>query len=317
MSDLAPILDRRVVFVTGKGGVGKTTVCAALGLWAARAGLRTIVTETSGARHLPGLFGKRSAGYAPVELAPGLSTLSITPEEAIEEYIVQQVKVRKIYELVFRNRVMGPFMDAVPGLHDAVQLGKVFDLQRETTAFGRRVWDLVIVDAPATGHGLTLLGAARSMMELTRRGPLHENNRIVDEVLSDPALTALLLVSLPEEMPVNETLELVARLGPHEARIQACVLNQLLPGLLDHPEDLALVRRSLPDSAPAALHEALDLAEDWQARVERQERCRETLQAGLPVPVLPFPHRLQAPLGPEDLDALSRLLEQALSGEAA
>lgn len=122
-----PLLDHRILVVTGKGGVGKSTVCAALGLLAARQGKRVVVTETSGAQVLPGLFGVQSRGYEPVRLAPGLDTLSITPLEAIEDYVVQQIKVRRLYEMVFRNRVMGPFIDGVPGLHDAVQLGKVWD----------------------------------------------------------------------------------------------------------------------------------------------------------------------------------------------
>ena len=311
------ILDRDIIFVTGKGGVGKTTAAAALGLWAARMGKKVIIAETAGAEHAPGLFGKQGKGYAPTELSDGLWSLSITPEAAIEEYIVQQVKVRKIYELVFRNRVMGPFLDAVPGLHDAVQVGKVFDLQRETTTWGRRKWDLVIVDAPATGHGLTLMAAARSMMELTRKGPLFESNKLVDEVVSDPLRTAILLVCLPEAMPVNETLELVRRLGPGERRLAACLLNQVLPRLMEHPEDLTVARPSLERSPDPSVREALSLAEDWQARVARQELARQELEGSLPIPVLPLGHCLKGRLEAEDLVALSRELERGLQAGVA
>ena len=148
------LLQREILIVTGKGGTGKTTVAAALGLWAARAGKRTLLVECNGSQQLPTLFGRSSEGYTPTRLHPGLSAMSITAEEAIEDYVVKQIKVRKLYRMVFRNRIMGPFMDVVPGLHDAVHLGKVYDLIEDDKTRGRPNWDLIIVDAPATGHGL-------------------------------------------------------------------------------------------------------------------------------------------------------------------
>ena len=169
------LLDKRIIIVTGKGGTGKTTIAAALGLWAARSGKKTLICETHGTNRVCPLFGRTSDGYEPVQVHRGLHVLSITSESAIEDYVVQQIKVKKLYKLVFRNRVMGPFMDAVPGLHDAVHLGKVFDLAREVDGDGNNTWDLVIVDAPATGHGLHMFDSPRAMMELTRAGPVYED----------------------------------------------------------------------------------------------------------------------------------------------
>ena len=191
-----PPFAHRIQIVTGKGGVGKTTVAASLATAYARQGLRTVLAETSGASQVPALFGAVSRGYEPVELEERLHTLSITPEGAIEDYVVQQVRFRKLYELVFRNRVMGPFVDAVPGLHDVVQLGKVFDLNREQE-WGRPRWDRIVVDAPATGHGLTMLSAPAAMMELTGAGPLHDAARQVHAVVGQPDLASLILSHLP------------------------------------------------------------------------------------------------------------------------
>ena len=123
--------DARIVVVTGKGGVGKTTVSAALALAAARKGQRVLLCETNGSNAVARIFRRQTRGYEQIEVANGLWTQSITSAAAIEDYVVQQIKFRKLYKMVFRNRVMGPFLDAVPGLHDLIQLGKFFDLERE------------------------------------------------------------------------------------------------------------------------------------------------------------------------------------------
>lgn len=305
---------QRILTVTGKGGVGKTTTAVALGLEAARRGLRTVLAETSGSRRVPGLFGKESQGYTVMELVPGLSTLSITPMEAMEDYIVQQVKIRKIYEMVFQNRVMGPFVEAVPGLHDAVQLGKIFDLARETR-FGRKAWDLIIVDAPATGHGLSLLASARNMMDLTRGGPLYEGSKLVSDVVDDPTQSGVVLVSLPEEMPVNETLELYRKLGDAQARVCLQVLNQVAPAPFAHSVDWAGARAALLATQQAGVGAAVHLADSWLNRCAQQRAAAERLTAGIPAPLLELPQERTEP----DLLVLRDLgarLGAALSGAA-
>jgi len=287
----------RLLLVTGKGGVGKTTCAAAIGLAAARRGRRALVVETAGARRLPTLFGVTGKGYTPVELRPGLHTLSVTPDEAIEDYVVQQIKVRSLFKLVFRNRILGPFVDAVPGLHDAVQLGKVFDLHRATRG-GRPAWDLIVVDAPATGHGLTMLASARALMELTRAGPLYDGVAEVDAVLGDPAQAGLVLVSLPEEMPVNETLDLWARLDARgRAQARLCVLNELLGAPAD-PADWAAAAPALRRHSAAAA-EAADLFDQRFARAAQEAEARARLEQGLALPLVGLP------LGP------SRALDEA------
>jgi anion-transporting ArsA/GET3 family ATPase len=280
---------QRILIVTGKGGVGKTTVSVALALEAARRGLRTVVAETSGSQRIAPLFGQESRGYDLVELAPNLHTLSITPLEAMEDYIVQQVKIRRIYEMVFRNRVMGPFVDAVPGLHDAVQLGKVFDLEREQR-FGRRRWDLIVVDAPATGHGLSLLSSARTMMDLTRAGPLYEGVKLVHDVVDDPERTGVVLVSLPEEMPVNETAELYQRLGSDsQRRVRLVALNQMAAPPFPAGDDWPRAREALLAAGDPALAEAASLTDRWLERLDRQAAARATLRRRIPRPLIELP----------------------------
>ena len=296
----------RILLVTGKGGVGKTTVAATLARSFASMGERTILVETSGARVVPGLFGHTTEGYTPVPVAPKISTISVTPQAALEDYVVQQIKVRRLFKLVFRNRIMGPFIEGVPGLHDALQLGKVMDLEREQR-HGRPAWDRIIVDAPATGHGLTMLGAARAMMDMTRAGPMYEGLKQVHEVLDDPEKTGLVLVALPEEMPVNETLDLWHRLGDNRAQVKLCVLNQVRERPLSDPTwaDALPRLRAVPSGAVA---ESTDLLDRWMRRVVRQDDARTRLQGGMPIPVrdLPaLPHRVSSPT---DLDTLADAL---------
>ncbi|MFT5685026.1 MAG: anion-transporting ArsA/GET3 family ATPase [Myxococcota bacterium] len=300
------LLSHRVLMVTGKGGVGKTVVSAALGLAAAAAGKKVLIVETSGAQRIPALFGVVGKGYTATVLAENLSTLSITPLEAIEDYVIQQIRVRRLFNLVFRNRIVGPFVDAVPGLHDTVQLGKVFDLTREETR-GKPTWDLVIVDAPATGHGLTMLNAAKTMMDLTRAGPMYEQVRLVQEVLSDPAKTGLVLVSLPEMMPVSETLDLWQRLGAAREQVCQVVLNCVYPAPFQEPDRWPAAQEALLGRSDA-LDEGLALTERWMGRLEQQAQARHRLREALPMAPVELPRIFGTPPGPDQLRKLGAVL---------
>lgn len=296
----------RVVVVTGKGGVGKTTVSAALALGFASRGERVVVAETSGAQVLPGLFGKRPSGYEVSALTPRVHTLSITPRAALEDYVVQQIRIRRLYKLVFENRIMEPFIDAVPGLHDALQLGKVMDLDREMRN-GRPVWDRIIVDAPATGHGVTMLGSARSMMDMTRAGPMYDGLKQVDDVLSDPQRTGLVLVALPEEMPVSETIDLWNRLGAAQSQVQMCVLNQMhKPPMSD--DDWQRAAQQLRAIPSAAVAEATDILAHQMRQQARQTDAHNRLAHHLPVPVHMLPSLPRRVETPDDLDNLAATL---------
>jgi anion-transporting ArsA/GET3 family ATPase len=238
------LLDRRLVVVVGKGGVGKSVISGAFGLQAAGQGRRTVVAEMSGAETMSALFDREPVGYSGGLLARNLEAMSVTSDQAVEEYLVRMLRFRLLYEVVFRNRFIEPFMNGVMGLSDLISIGKVMDLEwlREDgslgpTAAGPHRWDLVVVDAPATGHGLSLLRAPQSVMDITRMGPMYNNSAMIRDLLADRSRTAVVLVTLAEEMPVSETIELARSLREHvDIEIAGLVVNGVPPDPLADPE---------------------------------------------------------------------------------
>ncbi len=294
--------------VVGKGGVGKSTVSGGLASLAAARGKRTIVAEMNGAETMCALFDREPIGYEVDELAPNLFTLSIRAEDAIEEYLVRMLRFRILYEVVFRNRYIGPFMNGVMGLSDLISVGKVMDLEWERTdgshgeeSEAPRAWDLVIVDAPATGHGLSLLHAPQSMMDVTRVGPLFNNARSIRDLLADRERTAAVIVTLAEEMPVSETIELARRLRERsDVGIDGIVVNGVPPQLFPSPEvaerwpEVAERGRALGGVAAAAVDDAERALRD---RV-RADKHIATLRQELDLPLIEVPL-----LAHRDLDA--------------
>lgn len=214
--------DTTIDFVMGKGGVGRTTTARLLAHHYAERGESTIIVECNGCADLPTLYGKQSQGYTPIQLTNQIATISVSPMAAIEDYVVQQLKLQKLYTLIFDNRLVAPLIEAAPGLHDAVQLGKVYDLQ-----IGGQ-WDHVVVDCPATGHGISLISAAKTMMDLSRRGPLYNQNQLVEDVVRKHG--RVLLVTLPEELPTRETLQLWQTMRPDfHNKVLGILINQWQP----------------------------------------------------------------------------------------
>jgi anion-transporting ArsA/GET3 family ATPase len=293
------LLDRRLVVVTGKGGVGKTTVAAALGLKAAAAGKRVIVCEVAEQERLAQLFGEKADGYRERELEAGLFGISIDPERAKKEWLEYQLRSGTLAGLLGGSRIFQYLTAAAPGLTELVTIGKVWELaQLERKARGGAPYDLVIVDAPATGHGIALLRAPQTFSEVARVGPIHRQAGIIHGFLSDPESTGILTVALPEEMPVNETLDLGERLKDEMGiGIDRIVVNQVLPERFTAAD---AERLEAVDGSPAI---RAALTEHRRVRVQRSQLRRLRRAAEAPVSTLPF--LFTADFGREQLDTLA------------
>jgi anion-transporting ArsA/GET3 family ATPase len=306
------LLDQRVVVVLGKGGVGKSVVSAALGMRAVAAGKRAVVAECGGAESMATLFDRPGVGYTGAELSPGLHAISITPDQAVEEYLIRMLKFRLLYEVVFRNRYVEPFMNGVLGLSDLISIGKVMDLEWSRAdgthgpdPQGPPQYDLVILDSPSTGHGLSLLRAPQTIMDITRVGPLHNNARMIRDLLADRTRVSVLLVTLAEEMPINETIELHAELAEKvDIEIAGIVVNGVPPKIFaeddasEHWEELQRLAEELGPQAQRVIADGQRGLRDRERAEHHIARLRESID--LPIAELPL-------LARRDLDPQSLL----------
>jgi anion-transporting ArsA/GET3 family ATPase len=307
---MASLLDRRLLVVTGKGGVGKTTVAAALGLLAARAGKRAVICEVAGQDRCAALFGVEHRGHEEVELAPGLRAVSIDPDRAKREYLERQLHSGALAGILGHSRVFQLLTAAAPGLNELTTIGKIWDLAQLERRTAGATFDIAIVDSPATGHGLALLEAPRTYTNLARMGPIHRQALQIDRFLRDRKRTALLGVALPEEMPVNETIDLEGRLAAAGLRLDGVVMNGLYPRRFSAKdvERIAGLDGDLKAGARAALRAALS----EHARAASQHAELRRLRKRLTAPVSTLPYLFESELGRAEVERLSHDLEAAL-----
>lgn len=307
------LFEKKLVVVTGKGGVGRTTVAAALALAAARRGKRVLLAQTRSKERLSRLLGGPPVLTEMVRVHPSLWAVNIFPDAALREYGLMVLHSSLVYRAVFENKLSRAFIRAIPGVEDYSLLGKIWFHTTETEG-GRPRFDLTIVDGPATGHAITLLRLPQAILDSVPEGPLTRDAKSANELLHDPARTAALLVTLAEEMPVNESIELAAKLRD-ELRIALgpLVVNQLYPPrFVSGPSARALAE--LPEhTGDERLDPLLVRARIAAGRRALNDRYLRRLDEELRLPRAQLPYLFSPEFAVEQVEELSRLLEAQLA----
>jgi anion-transporting ArsA/GET3 family ATPase len=291
---VAFLLDKRLVFVTGKGGVGKTTVAACLARVAAARGKRVIVCEVAA----------EEAWHNEVEVAPLIHSIAVNPEHAMREYLTDQVG-SALSKVMTSSRIFTYLAAAAPGLRELLTIGKVWDLaQLDQRRTGDTPYDLVILDAPATGHALGMLRTPRTFRDVARVGPISRQAGRIDAFLTNPDLTGIVAVAAPEEMPVNETIDFIAALEDElHLKPDAVVVNGVYPDRFRDPEMAAI---EAVDADSPRLRAAVTTHR--RARYHRNQVRRLRRRAA----AITLPFLFETELGDSSLEALAHLLEQRL-----
>jgi anion-transporting ArsA/GET3 family ATPase len=302
------LLDKRLVVVTGKGGVGKTTVAVALGLRAAGEGKRTIVCEVASQENASRVFDHTEVGFHEVQMEENLWSISIDPDESMREYVLLQLKVRAMRDMLFRSRIFNYLAAATPGLKELVTIGKIWELaQLDRKVKKGRKYDLVIVDAPATGHGVGFLQTPRTFASIARVGPIHSQAETLNRFITDQQQTGIAIVSLPEEMPVNESASLERDLREEVGvAVDRIYLNGLYPERFGKADAEKLTRLAAEQNGAARAAARAALSQCGRARSQRAQLARLRRRAQAPVKTLPF--LFEPELGVESARLLSRKL---------
>ncbi|HSR98710.1 MAG TPA: ArsA family ATPase [Kofleriaceae bacterium] len=299
-------LDRRLILVLGKGGVGRSTVAAAIAGQLAAQGKKVLLYETSANDRFGDYFGKPAVGASPSQLAPNLWAVNATPASALAEYGLMILRFKSVYEMVFENRVSKAFLRAIPGLDDYALLGKAWFHTTEEKR-GRSVYDTVVFDMPASGHSISMLRVPWVIVETVPEGPLTRDARTIKTLLCDPATTAPVLVTLAEEMPVNEAIELEGKLTALGIVPQQLLVNQVFPRHIAPGTPVARVLDALvadPPALTAPLAQVAAHAQLSRDRRELNERYLAELRQRATTKVDELPMVFAPQLGPAEIKRL-------------
>ena len=315
---LDALLDKRLLFLSGKGGVGKSVVGTALALAARDRGKRVLLVEIGSSLEAARYLGAPPSGPRETEVVPGLFTVNLDPARVMDEYVREVVKIEMLVRRILESPVYHRFFAAAPGLKELMTLGKLLVLAEAHERWSRRAqYDLILVDAPATGHGLSLLKVPVAASEAVPVGPVGHQARRILGLLRDKKKTGLLIVTMPEEMAVVEAVQL-HRLATAEVGMEAqgVVLNACYERVFSAAEE-AEVLRLAAEGASGRLERGIPLDGALRAARRQVRRAKLTrfyqtrLKRSLPLPLVSLPYLFREEIGPEDVRELAERLAAA------
>ena len=287
MDPLAQLAGRQLLVVTGKGGVGKSAVAATVGTLLARAGLRVLVLEVDPRENVHQMLGVAPSGGEIVQAAAGLYLQNLQARQVVDQLVRERVPIELVVRRILASPVYHNFVEGAPGLEESAILGHCL-LLAEGRSAGAPPLDVVVLDAPATGHGVSLLAAPTLVSEAIAAGPVAELTGEVAELIADTERSGVVVVTLAEEMPVTEALELRGELAAR----------------LDRSPELLVINQLLPSGPPARRSGEDEQTGLWRRRRRLQDQEMARLEAAWPgerwqLPLLPIDR------GPELIDALA------------
>lgn len=302
------LADKRFLIVTGKGGVGKTTVCAATATMLAQKGKRVLICMCNAKERLSTMLGSAPIGPDVQSVAPNVWAVNMEPERALAEYGEMALHSKTLFKLLFDNKYVRTFFRAVPGMQEWTMLGKAWWHTTETADDGHDTYDVVILDAPATGHGLDMLRVPKIILDVVPPGLLRRDAERAWELFQDAKKTAVVLVTLPEEMPTSETIELARALeGELQLPIGKIVVNGVLPPLFSRDERAKLEALGVvTGSAPGDV--AVSAARSRATRERVQAESLTRLSKELPVSPSFLPQLFDDAATPESIRELAKRL---------